>query len=115
MKIFINNTKKRYTDNVQIENMGSHYSFDRKNHKRSEIIINLKQILRHSKECCVPIEHTLIQHISHETIHKLLAENINIETSIAFDNIAANKARLVHLYGMHLEYWFAGFYEGVKQ
>jgi len=109
MQLLLSNKNKKYFDSAIIENIGSHYT-STKDLSISEIIINLRQVYRHSKEYRTSIEHTFIQHVAHETIHKILRENIGDEESTMFDNIAGLKAK--RKYGnLQINKWFSGFLE----
>ena len=113
MKVIINNIDKTYIDGIPITDRGSHYAFNNFD-KVDDIIINLSQIQIHAYMSKTSIEHVLIQHIAHETIHKILRHEISDKACIDFDNIASEKA-IKECGTIAFNRWFSGFYEGVKQ
>ena len=117
MRLLINNKNKKYLDGGDITWEGSHHmsSYEGDSEETmelvySEVIISLDQVYKHSKEYDASIEHIFTQHVAHETIHRIITENISEETSTLFDNIAGRKAK--RKYGnLQVNKWFGGFLE----
>jgi len=117
MQVLISNKNKKYLDGEDITWQGSHHLSSLEGNSpetmelvHSEIIISLEQVYEHSKEYNTSIEHVFTQHVTHETIHKVISENINDEVSTAFDDIAGRKAK--KKYGsLRIDKWFGGFLE----
>lgn len=105
--IITNNIKdKVYKDDCLITGAYSHY-----HDIHNDIVIYLPSVLKHSITDNATIEHILIQHIAHETLHKVLDEHINRATCNTLDNICSRKQ--IRIEGIcTLKTWFGGLYKG---
>lgn len=91
----------KYKDGALVDrDFCSHYA-----PMHNDIVIYLPQVLKHSLDCT--IEQAFTQHITHETIHKLLDSEIDYYTCTQFDMLGSRK--IYKIEGkFSLRNWFGG-------
>ena len=101
MIISSNLADKKYKDGCKLDDdWCSHYA-----PMHHDVVIYLPQVLEHSLDC--NIEQAFTQHVTHELIHSLLNEHIDLFANMQFDNLGSKK--MYKIEGkFSLRNWFGG-------
>ena len=86
---------KKYNNGDIIEDNCSHY-----NNQIRDIVIYLPQLLEHSIDCkgVTPedrIEHSFTQTVTHEVIHALIHEHVDIFACVKWDNLGSVRIKQI--------------------